>query len=87
MPRYYFDLKNGHRLIDPSGLDCRDDQEAIAKAVIIAQQIGLDAPGAVGGRHISVLDSERQEITAVPVHSDMNAIIMALPKRATASTR
>jgi hypothetical protein len=28
MPRYFFDVKNGHRLIDPAGLDCRDDQEA-----------------------------------------------------------
>jgi hypothetical protein len=45
MPRYFFDLKNGHQLIHPSGLDCRDDQGATAKAIIIAQQIGSDAPG------------------------------------------
>jgi hypothetical protein len=30
MPRYYFDLGNGDRLADPSGVDCRDDEEARA---------------------------------------------------------
>ena len=31
MPHYYFDVKNGHRLIDPAGLECRDDQEFAAR--------------------------------------------------------
>jgi hypothetical protein len=75
MPRYFFDVKNGHRLIDPAGLECRNDQEATALAVIIAQQIASDAPRA-DGRHIAVLNSEREEVATVPIHSDMNTIIM-----------
>jgi hypothetical protein len=41
MPHYFFDIKNGHRLIDPTGLECRDDQEATAQATVIAAQIAL----------------------------------------------
>jgi hypothetical protein len=36
MPRCYFDIKDGHRLVDPSGLDFKDDDDAIAKANVIA---------------------------------------------------
>jgi hypothetical protein len=25
MPRYFFDVKNGYRLIDPAGVDCPSD--------------------------------------------------------------
>jgi hypothetical protein len=38
MPKYYFDLVDGARLVDPFGLDCRDDHDANAKAKIIAKQ-------------------------------------------------
>jgi hypothetical protein len=67
MPRYFFDIKNGHRLIDPSGLDCRDDQQAKDQAIIIARQIASDTPETAPVRHVAVLDSERQEIGKVPV--------------------
>jgi hypothetical protein len=67
MPRYFFDIKNGHRLIDPSGLDCRDDQEAKTHAIVIAQQIAADAPETSPIRHVAILDSEREEIGKVPV--------------------
>jgi hypothetical protein len=66
MPRYFFDVKNGHRLIDPSGLECRNDRDAYAKAVVIAQQIAQDSPASVG-RHVAVLDSERQEVSRVDI--------------------
>ena len=55
MPRYFFDIKNGHRLIDPAGLDCRDDQEAKDQAIIIAGQIAADAPetsAEIGRAHV-----------------------------------
>ena len=66
MSRYYFDIKNGHRLVDPAGLDCRDDHEAMHSAKMIARQIAADAHPA-GGRHISVLDADRLEVGRVPV--------------------
>jgi hypothetical protein len=65
--QYFFDVKNGHRLIDPAGLDCRDDQEARDQAIIIARQIAMDVPGTSGARNIAILNSERQEIGTVPV--------------------
>jgi hypothetical protein len=67
MPRYFFDIKNGHRLIDPAGLDCRDDQEARDQAIFIAGQIAADAPETSGGRTVAILDSDRREIDKVPV--------------------
>jgi hypothetical protein len=70
MPRYFFDVKNGHRLIDASGLDCKDDNEAAIKADIIAKQIAKDAPPSAPSRHIAVLDSDRKQISAVLINSD-----------------
>jgi hypothetical protein len=67
MSRYYFDVKNGHRLIDPAGLDCRDDREATAQAIVIAQLIAREAP-ASGDRHVAVLNSEREEVGKVPIN-------------------
>jgi hypothetical protein len=68
MPRYFFDIKNGHRLVDPAGLDCSGDDEAIAKAKVIAFQIAQETSGADGQRHIAVLDSHRREVSKIPVH-------------------
>jgi hypothetical protein len=36
MPRYFFDIKDGHRLVDPSGSDWKNDAAAIEKARILA---------------------------------------------------
>ena len=69
MPRYFFDVKNGHRLVDPSGLDCRNDQEAIKNAIVIARKIAEDAPP-TGPRHVSVLNSDRQEVSKVPINKE-----------------
>jgi hypothetical protein len=68
MSRYFFDVKNGHRLVDPLGLDCRNDQEAIRNATVIARQIAKDAPPS-GPRHVSVLNSDREEVSKVPIHT------------------
>ena len=68
MSRYFFDVKNGHRLVDPSGLDCRNDQEAIRNATVIAGQIARDAPP-TGPRHVSVLNSDREEVSKVPINT------------------
>jgi hypothetical protein len=70
MPHYYFDIKNGHRLIDPAGLDCSDDDDAIAKAKLIATQISQDAPKQAGQRHIAILNSDRAEVFKIPVYED-----------------
>jgi hypothetical protein len=66
VPHYFFDVKNGQRLVDPSGVDCRDDHEAIKAGLIIAQQIAADAPSGQP-RRVAVLNSDRQEVGQVPV--------------------
>jgi uncharacterized protein DUF6894 len=70
MPRYFFDIKNGHRLIDPSGLECRDDTEATEQAVVIASQIALDVPAAAGIRNVAIVNSSGEKIGEVPVADD-----------------
>jgi hypothetical protein len=69
MPHYYFDIKDGHRLVDPSGLDFKDDYDAIAKAEVIAIGVSLDKPAVDPERHIAVLNDFREEICRVPVYS------------------
>ena len=55
MPHYYFDIKDGHRLVDPSGLDFKNNDTAIAKAKVIAIGVSLDKPAVDPERHIAVL--------------------------------
>jgi hypothetical protein len=70
MPHYYFDIKDGHRLVDSSGLDFKNDDEAIAKAEVIAIGVSLDKPAVDPERHIAVLNGAREEIFRVPVYSE-----------------
>ena len=66
--RYYFDVTNGHHLIDPSGLDFDDNRQAIAAAEAIARQIAEDAsPKQI--RYVVVLNSDRERVgkAAVPL--------------------
>ena len=69
MPHYYFDIKDGHRLVDPSGLTFKDNDDAIAKAKVIAIGVSLDKPAVDPERHIAVLNDSREEIFRVPVYS------------------
>jgi hypothetical protein len=69
MPHYYFDIKDGHTLVDPSGLNFKNDDDALAKAKVIAIGVSLDKPAVDPTRHIAVLDGSREEIFRAPVHS------------------
>ena len=69
MPHYYFDIKDGHGLVDPSGLNFKNDDDAIAKANVIAIGVSLDKPAVEPERHIAVLNESRKEIFRVPVFS------------------
>jgi hypothetical protein len=80
MPRYFFDVKNGHRLIDPSGLECRDTAEAMAQATVIARQIADDAPPA-SQRHVAIRDGDGNELGKVPVIVDEDRRSQAAKKR------
>jgi len=70
MPHYYFDIKDGHRLVDPSGFNFDDDDDdATAKEEVIAIGVSLDNPAVGPERHITVLNDSREEIFRVPVYS------------------
>jgi hypothetical protein len=72
MPRYYFDIldiKEGHRLVNPSGLDFKNDGAAIARAKVIAIGVAIDKPAVDPKRHVAVLNGLREEIFRVPVYS------------------
>jgi hypothetical protein len=71
MPHYYFDVRNGRRHADTKdslGLDCRDDNGAIAKAKFIATQIAIDTP-LLNRRHVAVLNDAGDEIFEAPIRS------------------
>jgi hypothetical protein len=54
MQNYYFDIKDGHQLADPSELHFKDDDDAIAKAEMIAIGVSLDEPAVDPERHVAV---------------------------------
>jgi hypothetical protein len=69
MPHYYFDIRDGHRLVDPSGSDFKDDDAAFANAKVLAIGVSLDKPAVDPERHIAVLNGSREQIFSVPVYS------------------
>jgi hypothetical protein len=69
MPHYYFDIKDGHTLLDPSGRDCENDNDAMEKARVIAIGVSLDKPAVDPKRHIAVINDAGQEISKVAVYS------------------
>jgi hypothetical protein len=69
MPHYYFDIKDGHTLVDPSGLNFKTDDDAIARAKAIAIVVSIDTPLVDPKRHIAVLNGSREEIFRVPIYS------------------
>jgi hypothetical protein len=69
MPHYYFDIKDGHRFVDPSGSDLVNDDAAIAKAKVLAIGVAIDTPAVDPERHIAVLNGSRKEIFRVSVYS------------------
>ena len=69
MPHYYFDIKDGHRFVDPSVSDFKNDDAAIAKAKVLAIGVSIDKPAIDQKRHIAILNGSREEIFSVPVYS------------------
>jgi hypothetical protein len=69
MPRYFFDVEDGHRLFDSSGFVCDDDTAAIIKAAVLAIGVSLDKPRDDPERRIAVINNAGHEIGTVPVYS------------------
>jgi len=71
MPRYFFDVTNGHRLFDESGFVCDDDTDAITQAAVLAIGVSLYRPGEGPGRRIAIINDLGREIGTVPVYSKL----------------
>jgi hypothetical protein len=70
MPRYFFDLKNGTRVVDPDGLDCANDHDAIVRGERIARRIERDGPAdSDPHQHVAVINEEGHQIGKIPVLS------------------
>jgi hypothetical protein len=69
MPRYFFDVADGHRLFDKSGFVCDDDTDAIIRAAVLAIGVSLDKPEDDPERRIAVINDQGREIGHVPVYS------------------
>jgi hypothetical protein len=66
MPRYYFDVSNGHTLFDAAGFVCDDDTDAMTQATVLAIGVSLYKPGEAE-RRIAIVDDKGREIGNVPV--------------------
>jgi hypothetical protein len=69
MPRYFFDIQDGRKLVDPSGFDCKNDAAAIEKARILAIGVSFDKPEVDPTRHITIRDNMGKQVSTVPVYS------------------
>jgi len=69
MPRYFFDVEDGHRLFDSSGFVCDDDIAAITRAATLAIGVSLDKPEDDPERRIAIISDDGREIGTVPVFS------------------
>jgi hypothetical protein len=74
MPRYYFDIKDGHKFVDPSGAIFKNDHDAIERAKAVAIVVSIDEPEVDPTRYISVLDEAKCEISKVPLYSKPTAL-------------
>jgi hypothetical protein len=69
MPRYFFNVEDGHKLFDPSGFVCDDDVAAVIRATVLAICVSIDKPEDDPKRRIAVINHRGHEIGTVPVYS------------------
>jgi len=68
MPVYRFEIADGVRLADPVGLECESEQDAKAKADLIARQIAADV-ALQRARCIIVINEDGAEIYKAAVRT------------------
>ncbi len=69
MPRFFFDVADGHRLFDKSGFLCDDDADALVRAAALAVGVSLDKPQDNPERRVVIINDQGREIGSVPVYS------------------
>jgi len=66
MPRYFFDVKDGHRLFDSSGFVCEDDTDAIIRATVLAIGVSLDTLEDDPERRIAIINDAGMRLATCP---------------------
>ncbi len=61
MPRYFFNVEDGHKLFDPSGFVCDDDVAAVIRATVLAVGVSLNNPEDDPKRRIAVVNDQGHE--------------------------
>ncbi|MBR1156875.1 DUF6894 family protein [Bradyrhizobium sp. JYMT SZCCT0428] len=69
MPRYFFNIEDGHRFFDASGFVCENDTAALIRASVLAIGVSLDNPEDDPQRRIAIINDAGREIGTVPVYS------------------
>jgi hypothetical protein len=69
VPRYFFDIKNGHRLVDPTGVACASDTDAEQKGRVMARQLAANGPSSPA-RRLAVIDEQGRELAVIPIEDD-----------------
>jgi len=69
MPRYFFDVEDGHRLFDALGFVCDDHIAAVIRGSVLAIGISIDKPEDNPERHVAIINDQGREIGNVPVYS------------------
>jgi len=74
MPRYFFNVADGHRLLDRSGFVCDDDIDAIIRAAVLAIGVSLNKPKDDDPeRRITIINDQGRRIGHVPMSSKTSA--------------
>ena len=75
MPKFFFEVKNGIIIQDPTGSWCANEADARAKAIVIAHEVEKVEEGvAAPARHISVRNDKGHEIATVVVRGGARPI-------------
>ena len=81
MPRYFFDVKDGHRLFDSSGFVCEDDTDAIIRATVLAIGVSLDTPEDDPERRIAIIHDAGMRLATCPYIPGLHTKIRPAPLR------
>ncbi|MGE9007871.1 DUF6894 family protein [Leptospira interrogans] len=65
MPRYFFNVEDGHPIFDASGFVT----DALIRASVLAIGVSLDNPEDDPQRRIAIINDAGREIGTVPVYS------------------
>lgn len=71
LPRYFFEIKDGPRLVDAAGVECPSDALAKLEGAIRAQMVAATEPK-YRLRQLAVIDEFGRELATIPITEEEN---------------